>query len=331
MGALTNITDILIPSDETLAAVLGTAKKPVQSEKTAPEIKDVSELVNKTAFLSVKFGIIGNSRKVSGAAVLNTDADKALLRVSKTLIESQELESIRSADGKLRAYLYNTCLPWDLGVMMLPKGLVVEVTERMEQFKIEREGLVELFLTAYPERIETASVKLGSLHNLSDYLSVEEARSKFYFEFNWVTFGVSDTLKTISSELYKKEEKKIAAQMNAAAGEITQVMREKMLELVSHLEDRLKPTDEGKKKVLRESPVSNLQEFLSKFAQYNVTNDVALAELVERAHDLIGGTSAKTLSSSDEWREKIRSGMESIKGQLSGMVEDKAGRKFRDE
>jgi hypothetical protein len=108
-------------------------------------------------------------------------------------------------------------------------------------------------------------------------------------------------------------------------------MREKLLDLVTHLEDRLRPTDDGKKKVLRESPVANLQEFLTTFAQYNVTNDVELATLVSKAQELVGGTSAETLRTSDEWREKIRSGMESIKGQLSGMVEEKVGRKFRDE
>lgn len=324
MGTAIAMPYVMSTATATHAAQPG-EKKPVKSVKVKGNIVEMS------AFLAVKFGIMGNLRKISGTAMLDTDADKTLLKVSKTLVESEELEAVRSADGKMRAYLYNTCLPWDLGVMLLPRDMVVEVTDKMEEFRAEREALVETFLAAYPNLIEEAASKLGSLYNHADYASVDEARTKFYFTYNWLTFGVSDTLKAISADLYKKEEQKIAEQMNAAASEITFIMREQMLKLVAHLEERLTPSEDGKKKVLRDTPVSNLQEFLGKFAKYNVTGDVKLAELVERAHELVGGTSAETLRSSDEWREKIRKGMEGIKGQLSGMVEDAAGRKFRDE
>ena len=53
-----------------------------------------------------------------------------------------------------------------------------------------------------------------------------------------------------------------------------------------------------------------------------------LAKLVAKAKEIVGGTSAPTLRSSDEFREKVRSGMAAVKEQLAGLVEEK-GRKFR--
>lgn len=319
-------------ADQALDIILGDTKKPVQSVPAPSlEITDATDLVSKTAFLSVQFGVMGNTRKVSGATVLTTDADKSLLRVSKTLLTSKELEAIRSADGKMRAYLYNTCLPWDMGMMMLPKPLVATAHERMSAYKLEREVLVDEFIAAYPKLIEEAVAHLGSLYNPNDYLAASEAKAKFYFSWNWVQFGVADSLKSISMDLYESEKQKAAAQVKSALDEITNVMREKLLDLVTNLEDRLAPNDEGKAKVLRETPVTKLQEFLTTFEQYNVTGDVDLAKLVAQARELVGGTSAQSLRSSDEWREKVRKGMEGIKDQLATMVEDKPGRKFREE
>lgn len=291
-------------------------------------VPDYSDLANKTVFIKVRFGALGNSRKVNDN-VLETDADKALLKVSKTLLDSNELEAIKKADGKMRQFLYNTCLPFDIGVMLLPCGLITNVHNRLNEYKAEREQLVNAFIAAYPELCKQAASRLGSLYSTVDYPGADTVKARFVFDWQYVSFGVPGQLKGINAGIFQAEQEKASQIMKAAADDIALLMRQTLLDMVSHLKDRLTPDAEGKTKILRESAVKNLQEFLSTFDLRNVTDDKALQEQVNKVKALISGTNAEALRNSDVFRDKIASGMSEVSTALSGMVEDKAGRKFR--
>src|ERR1700691_3676436 len=77
------------------------------------------DLVRKTVCIKVRLSMMGNTRKVSTAHV-EVDADKDLLRVSKHLLDSAELKAIARFDGEIRRYLYNLCLPFEIGIHLLP-------------------------------------------------------------------------------------------------------------------------------------------------------------------------------------------------------------------
>lgn len=147
------ITDLMLPSD---AAVNEFFKSP------APEIKntDATDLVKNVLFLSVRRGALGNVKKVKDE-ILNTTADHALLRVSKTLLESPELDAIRKHDYELRKWLGHTCLPFDTGVLLLPRGFQAAAKEKFAAHKAEREALVDELIAVYPERVKESKAKLG--------------------------------------------------------------------------------------------------------------------------------------------------------------------------
>jgi hypothetical protein len=218
-----------------------------------------------------------------------------------------------------------------MGIMLLPLGLLETVQERLEAYSSERQAMVDTFVEAYPQLCAHAAEQLGSLYDVANYPNVAEIKGRFVYEWQYVTFGVPSSLAKISQEIFKSEQAKAARQMQVATDEITAIMRQTLYEMVSHLQDRLTPTPEGKPRVLRESAVKNLQEFLSTFDLRNVTDDADLAAEVQKIRNLIGNTSAVSLRSSEEFREKIRSGMAGITSNLAGMVEEVAGRKFRTE
>jgi hypothetical protein len=108
-----------------------------------------NELAKQTVFIKVHLGLLGNTRKVNPSQV-EVDADKALIRVSKTLLDSAELQAIRALDGDVRHFLYDMCLPFDVGIHLLPLCLVETVEEKLRELKEKRRELVESFLSAYP-------------------------------------------------------------------------------------------------------------------------------------------------------------------------------------
>ena len=142
--------------------------------------KSGEDLARKTVFIKLHLGLLGNSRKVSSSQV-EVDADKALIRVSKTLLDSPELQAIRTLDGDIRRYLYDTCLPFEVGIHLLPLGLLETVDEKLGEFNDKRRVLVEVFLAAYPRLCQEAAGRLRTLHNPADYPPVEEVRSRFTF------------------------------------------------------------------------------------------------------------------------------------------------------
>jgi hypothetical protein len=131
-----------------------------------------NELAKQTVFIKLHLGLLGNSRKVSSSQVA-VDADKALIRVSKTLLDSPELQAIRTLDGDIRHFLYDMCLPFEVGIHLLPLGLVGTVDERLQEFKDKRGELVESFLSAYPRLCQEAAGRLRTLYNPADYPPVD--------------------------------------------------------------------------------------------------------------------------------------------------------------
>ncbi len=97
---------------------------------TAPMIVNLEtageDLARKTVFVKLHLGVLSNSRKVSSSQV-EVDADKRLVEVSKTPLDSPDLEAVRRLDGEIRRYLYGVCLPFEPGIHLLPIPLIETV------------------------------------------------------------------------------------------------------------------------------------------------------------------------------------------------------------
>src|SRR5437867_466117 len=286
------------------------------------------DLVQRTVCVKVCLGLLGNTRKVSNSQV-EVDADKSLIRVSKSLIASQELQAIKSLDSDVRRYLYNTCLPFEAGIHLLPLELIESVDEKLREFEEKRRELVEVFIRAYPDLCRQAAERLRALYNPDDYPPVESVRSQFNFGWRYVSFGVPAKLREISARIFEDEREKAARLMAEASSEIQQVLRVAMGGLVEHLRERLADQPDGRPQRLRESTVLKLRDFLDTFDFRNVTDDGELKAQVEKARELLKGVTTDAMRNTAVLRAKIKDGMTEIAAQLDGLVKDRVGRKFR--
>ena len=286
------------------------------------------DLAKKTVCIKISLSTIGNTRKVSTAQI-EADADKDLLRVSKRLVDSAELKAITRFDGEIRRFLYNICLPFEIGIHLLPITALETVEYRLRQFADDRRQLVHAFLSAYPSLCQDAATRLRSLYNPTDYPAVDEVTREFGFSWQYVSFGVPEQLKGISREVWEQEREKAAVRMAEASAEIQVVLRESMAKLVQHMADRLKEGPDGKPLRFKETTVSNLVEFLTNFEFRNVTDDNELQLLVSQARELMQGVTADDLRSTGELRTKLHQGMNGIAGQLDTLLMRTGGRKFR--
>lgn len=300
-------------------------------------------ITDKTTFVRVQFGVFGNSRKVTNSLVLKNDAAASkLLKINQTLLESPELDAIRSADGKMRTYLYSKCLPYDMGVMILPYALLEQVdTELNDYQKKVRPELVEAFITAYPDRLKQAEAKVmvlstemgidfNMLWHPEYYPTADELKGAFKFNWQYITFTTPETLKEMG--MYEAEQAKAAAKMQQAAEEITLLMRQTLFELIDHLKTALEPNENGKPKRLFSSAITNIQDFLETFSARNITNDSELDALVQSAKLLVHpGLGTDQIKKDEQFKAGLHTSLEALGSQLKELVEVIPGRKFRDE
>jgi hypothetical protein len=286
------------------------------------------DLSKKTVCIKVRLSTMGNTRNVSTSQI-EADADKDLLRVSKHLLASAELKAIGRFDGEIRRFLYNICLPFEIGIHLLPIAALETVESRLRLFAEDRKQLVAAFISAYPSLCQDAAKRLRGLYNPADYPPVEDVEREFGFSWQYVSFGVPDQLKGISREVWEQEREKAAQRMAEASSEIQLVLRDSMAKLVQHMADRLKEGPDGKPLRFKESTVANLVEFLANFEFRNVTDDQELQGLATQARQLLQGVSAEDLRSTGDLRAKVQQGMAGIAAQLDTMLTRTGGRKFR--
>lgn len=285
-----------------------------------------ADLFKRAVLLNLELTKLGNRRKVPTGAV-TVDADKALLAVSKQLLNSSEMDAISRMDGEIRQYIYSRCLesPFRKGVYFLPVGLVTEVEARLWVYRDGRARAVEKLCESYPALKEIARRELRAVFNDRDYPAIEKVRAAFQMSWSYQAVSTPRILQAISPALFEQEAEKIREQMQEASAAIRDALRQGLADLITHMVDRLTPTD-GKPRVFRDSLVGNFTDFLRTFDARNITDDGELAKLATNARQLLEGIDPAALRTTDGTRDKVRAGMEQIKQQLDTMLADRPER-----
>jgi hypothetical protein len=272
---------------------------------------------------------LGTRRKVNSADI-GTDADKSMLHVSKSILDSPELKAVEKIDGTIRRYLAEQCLPSNFrsGVYLLPINLVEDVDAKFIEFQAQRDTLVDAFVESYGKRRDEAESRLGSLFKAKDYPESDRIKGTFRLDGQYVTFDTPSSLKNIKAEIFKREREKADAQWTDALEQCRVLLRATMSELVGHIGERLTPKEDGKAKSFHGSMLSKLDKFMTSFADRNIADDEELAELVKEAKVVMTGVDVNALRKEEGLREALRGQMDQLKGKIDSMVIDKPSRAF---
>lgn len=323
----TKLESVLEPAPELMPRPL---PSPPLIPPSPPEPTPEALLSERAICLALSLRKPGNHRKLS-ASLVEVDADKDLISAQKTLLSSEHLKTIEHYDGEIRRYMYNTCLPslFKDGIYLVPIALVEEVEAKLTAFDDKRKQLVAAFLEAYPSLIEDAKTRLRAAYNHSDYPPVERLEMAFRMDWRFVAFSVPGTLKTVSKELFRKEQEKAANVWAETMEEVRTLLRTHLAELVRHMVERLSGTGkDGKPKVFKNTLVTNMTEFLNAFDARNLTDDNELANIVTRTRELLNGVDAQTLRNSQALRNSLRDGFCTLQGTLDTLVIARPARAF---
>lgn len=297
----------------------------------------MSDFINKSIALSVNTSKIGVRRKVDSRKMQLKDGngnqpDERSIAVNKELISCESFDAIGKLDGEFRNNLYKLALPNPLfknGTYLIPLGLIEEIDTMIENYKNNRDTLVNDFIDEYDNSVENAKERLGGLFVASDYPSKEVVARSFNVSSQYIEIGIPEKLGVIAPEIFQKEKKAFQEKLTLAADEITAAMRESFQELVNHMIERLQPDEQGNTKIFRDSLVRNFREFMDTFNARNITNDEELQKLVDQARSVLNGKSASDLRNNDDVKTQVSNGMNQIKNSLTNMIMNSPRRKFK--
>jgi|CXWL01.1.fsa_nt_gi hypothetical protein len=301
---------------------------------------DAEGLLSKAVIISFKTGRFGNNRKVRRSQLTisavdldggeDKPVDKDVLKVSKELLDSKELQAIGSFDQKTRGKLLTYCLPSyvDEGYYFLPISLIETVDAFLATAKAERRYLVNGFMAVYPGKKGSARYRLGPLFRERDYPGEDEVRATFTWSVRYISFSVPGSLRDISMSLFLQEKERQERMWEEATVEVRVALRESMAGLVEHAISKLSLRPNGKPQIFRDSMVKNMAEFLDLFDKRNLTNDGDLAALVGQAKQLMAGVDPVTLRNNLGTRERVKAGFEGIKATMDTMLIDRPVRQI---
>ncbi len=271
---------------------------------------------------------------MAAVPLINPQVKTDLTKVgaSKKIMDAPEIDAINKLDGRIKKFLHSRALPsiFEEGVWLIPLSSVPEIDVILTNYVASRETLVQAAYEALGRIKDDDREALGDLYDESNYLIGEEFLEAFSMEFRYVSYGVSEKLAGISSEVYHRELSKTQEKFSNARDEIGAFLAEAMSELINHAVEKLTPDPEtGKAKMMAKGRFEAMTEFLDTFGTRNIGNYTELAELVKRAKDVMSGVNREDMAKNEGLRDAILAGFTEVKTQLDGMIVDRPSRVMR--
>jgi hypothetical protein len=257
------------------------------------------------------------------------DADKAMVRATKKILECPEYEFLLQLKRSIHRRLRTLALPGEIlraGVYPISVAMVQAVEKTLEDFSV-RWGVGVLGLEqVWDLRVRQIEDRLRALYDEEDYPSWERVRGCFDVRWNYFTMNTPQVLQAVSAKLFTREQAKATVQWNEMLEEIRDGLRLTFKELVDALVDKLTPRPDGARKKL--VGVDRLLEFLDTFSKKDVADDEQLRVLVEEVRGPLNGQDISRLRKDKGLRELVQERMQSVKVVLDTLIEDAPARQL---
>lgn len=284
-----------------------------------------------TFLLDMKIDRMTTSKKVNPNQI-QTDADRTLLRVSKVILDCPEMKAVRRTISRLRERVDVLKIPtagmFRSGMYLMPYSLMEQIESLFAKTEAELATRVDDLINVYEASIQADRERLNSLFKESDYPLSSDVRSAFKVTWSYQTISTPEGLKVHRMDIYKREAAKMKALMEAAAAESRDALIHQALELARHVADKLTPGEDGKPKMIRESSLTNWEEFCDLFSHKNIAGDSDLEKVLADVKAALGGRKAKDLRTDAEAAAEIKALFDGVVGKLDEMVVAKPIRKI---
>ncbi len=254
-------------------------------------------------------------------------ADANLLSAGKKLFDTSHpvFRTVSAVKSQAVSYWRNQTLPYvEPGVRLVKRGMVSALEAYLRESQDDLQAKVRDLDQCWYELVEQARLRLGDLFDPRDYPA--SITDEFEISWDYPATTPPDYLQSVAPEVYEEECRRVRDRFNEAVTIAENAFAEELASLVSHLAERLSGDTDGKPKVFRDTAITNLQEFFSRFRTLSIGSDESLERLVQQAQSLLGGIVPDDLRQTSTLRDRISEGLTRIEASLDGYMTDRPRR-----
>ena len=238
----------------------------------------------------------------------------------KLLADCDELAAIHKFASAIRVSHYSMTLPWsDSGLRIIPTARYFDYHKQMTAFQYEFNRLVTNFLDAYEWEINRVHLRLGDLFNRDEYPSVDSLRSKFNVRINYMPIASAGDFRVdISHEAERQLRDHYEQQMTERLQQATNDIWTRLRPLLERASVQL--TDEnGKKKKIYDTLVTNIEDTVELMNACNITNDPEIKRVAFELARALRGVTTDTLRNSVTQRVDTKKSIDAIMASLPSL------------
>jgi hypothetical protein len=254
-------------------------------------------------------------------------AEGDFLSATKKLLDTKHTayKAVTAVRGKVVAYWKSLTLPFpEPGVRLIRQHEIESFNQQMTDYRAELEDAVNTLDQHYAELQAAARRRLGDLFDANDY--PPSLRTLFGLMWDFPNVEPPDYLLQLNPAIYEQERSRVASRFEEAVQLAEQAFVTEFAKLIEHLTERL--SDNGARKIFRDSAITNLTEFFDRFRQLNVRSNADLDALVQQAQRVVQGTDPQNLRDNNSLRQHVASQLSRVQAELDGMLVDRPRRRI---
>jgi hypothetical protein len=179
-----------------------------------------------------------------------------------------------------------------------------------------RKNMIDKFLENYDDLIDQASQALGTLFVRDDYPDKAQVARQFEFKYSFLPVPVAgdfrvDVGNDAITDLHNQFNASVNERVHNAMADVTW----RLEDCLKRMSERLASDDSGaesKKKIFRDTLVTNAQELVQDLKHLNITNDPAIEAARKQLSSVVNGLDAGTLRDSESTRQEVKSQVDDI-------------------
>jgi hypothetical protein len=279
----------------------------------------------------IKFKWLGTTKTLSAdqksQAAESFGAEGDSISAGKKLIDTKHdsYKGLTSVKSQINAFWKDNSLPYpEPGIRLIKQDRIDEFNSTLEDYREQLEAGVRMLADHFDQIKSAARIRLGDLYDPSDYPSSLDGE----FEVGWDFPSVEppEYLQRLNPDLYREQAQRVAQRFERAVELAEQAFMEELDNLVNHLAERLSGDDDGRPKIFRDSAVTNLSEFFTRFRELNVGSNEQLDELVGRCEQLVSGVRPQGLRDNESVRRRLSTNLATVQSSLDQLLVDRPRR-----
>ena len=269
-----------------------------------------------------------NSDQKSQAAE-SFGADAASISAGKRLIDvkHEAWKGLTSIKSQATKYWKEISRPYpETGILLIRQDRVEDFNSTFEDYRAQLEAGVRMFDEQFAEIKDAARVRLGSLFDATDYPSSLE--DEFGIEWNFPSVSPPDWMRRLNPDVYAEQARRVSQKFDEAVELAESAFIEELDKLVNHLAERLAGDDDGRPRIFRDSAVTNMGDFFTRFRELNIRSNDQLDELVERCEGLMRGVQPQAIRGNEGLRRSLSTNLASVQSSLDQLIVDSPRRRI---